>query len=400
MRPPPLALLQWSNLLVGCGSFLTAMVSNGLWTSVGWSFWSIGLAMTIGSLCYAGCVIIGGRLADHWGRARTALLGAAIGALGCALAVAAPGPSVALVATMLAFAGPALFFPGCAGLFSDAEGASGAAPVPLHVKVSKYNLGWSAGNFCGFAGFALLAQADVRIGFAVAGAAFLAVIALLWHWRSLPPRPPAPAGDRAPHPALPRLTMTARVALLLCCMLSMGMISAISRALAGTAGDDARGWAGLTLACYSGGYVITFMVFGHWAGWVLRPWRMWTLQIAFLVGALGICALALGAMVTPTLLAACGALIGVGFASCYTTSIYYSLRLPDGVGRAAGLHETFIGVGNTLGPLVSGLALSGWSMWAVGSDLLGLGCYLVAAAVICLGVQAVLIPAAVRLGAR
>ena len=36
-------------------------------------------------------------------------------------------------------------------------------------------------------------------------------------------------------------------------------------------------------------------------------------------------------------------LFGISYGAAYTGSIYYSLRLPHGASRAAGLHATFLG---------------------------------------------------------
>ena len=91
----------------------------------------------------------------------------------------------------------------------------------------------------------------------------------------------------------------------------------------------------------------------------------------------------------------CGALFGSAYGSSYVGSIYYSLRLPDGVGRAAAWHETFIGMGNTMGPL-----LAGCFMTYLVSGIIGLSIFLVICAIISALVQFVLIPGAARLGAK
>jgi len=48
---------------------------------------------------------------------------------------------------------------------------------------------------------------------------------------------------------------------------------------------------------------------------------------------------------------------GLGYGAFYNASIYYSLRLPHGASRAAGLHETFLGVGITAGPVLCGVLM-------------------------------------------
>lgn len=407
MRPPPLWLLQFFNLLTGFGSLLTANLGIGVWKDAQWSPFQVGMAMTVANLCYAGVVACGGRLADRWGRAKVAIAGSLLSALGVTLMLVVPGPVMALIAAMLAFAGPALYFPGCAGLFSDAEGEVGRAPPPLHAKLSRYNLGWAGGNLGGFLGFGLFTWRP--LGYACALAAFLVIAAWMWRWRALPPRPPAADGDRAAHPAVPRLMLIGRCALLIACLLGMALISLVQDALGRLhpvgdrlAQDTMRAWASQMLTAYAAGYVCVFVLLGQWSGWVLRPWRLWAMQVGILVGGCGLLAMAATGHITRLPLVLCGLAIGSGYAAVYKSSIYYSLRSPAGAGRAAGMHETFIGVGNTIGPLVGGLWVYTWlaATGAPGQAMFALSAFVVLCAVALLVFQAALIPGAVRLGAR
>jgi predicted MFS family arabinose efflux permease len=102
----------------------------------------------------------------------------------------------------------------------------------------------------------------------------------------------------------------------------------------------------------------------------------------------------------PWSLALCGACLGSAFGPCYTASIYYSARLPEGAAHAVAWHETFLGIGNTAGPLLGGFFLDRWLALGAGNGLAGLGVFAVIGVVIVLGLQAAMIPAATRLGAR
>lgn len=394
MTPPPIPLLQFFNALIAFGGVLSIMLGVSTWSRHQWEPWQIGLATTVVNLCYGGVVAQGGRLADRWGRARAGLLGALVGLTGCLTALLIAHPWAALIAAMLGFTGQALFFPGCAGLFSDAEGAAGGPAPALHRKLSRYNLGWALGNLVCFFAFGLVGD-DARVGYALAGSAFLAVFIGLWRWRRLPPQPPAPIGDRAPHAALPRLTLMCRINLSIGCVLGMAMMTQLDHALAtGMPEPRAVELTSLVLSCYAGSYILVFVLLGRWTGWILRPWRLWACQGGFLLGAVGLLVCATLHPMPAWLLAGCGTAIGSGYGAAYTGSIYYSLRLPHGAARAAGLHETFLGLGNTAGPLLAGAFLS-----CVISDLSGLGIFLAVLAVAILVFQAVMIPGAVGLGA-
>ncbi|MBA2480536.1 MAG: MFS transporter [Planctomycetes bacterium] len=417
VTPPPILLLQFLNLLVGFASYLNVTLANQVWNGADWNASQIGCALTLSSLCYAVPVSLGGWLADRWGRARTSFLGAAVGAVACIVAWSATSPDVIVGATMATMLGAAFFFPGCAGLFSDSEGAApGRAPMALHTKVSRYNLGWSFGNLAGFLASGVLAHQSAEVGYLCSTAAFLIACAILVRWLRLQPQPPLRQGDRSAHPSLPILTWMCRGSLLFACVVGLALIALIERAVPRAAGVDPHAVAAVALSCYSAGYVAMFLLLGSWSGWIMRPWRLWAIQLCLVAGSVGV--YLLGHASSPSIIAlgVCGALLGLGYGATYTGSIYYSMRLPEGAARAVSLHETFLGVGNTLGPILGGLAMELVATGALvipvpgGSDIAaplitafdsrmsGLALFMAVCAIACLLLQAILIPRARRMG--
>lgn len=398
MRAPALLTLQLLNVLVGGGQYLGFATAAGMWTAGGWTPLQIGLAGTAANLCYAMLVAQGGRLSDRWGRARTAILGAAICVAGAATALIFGTPWAALAATMLGCAGSAFFFPGNVGLFSDARSPDGATVPPLHVKVSRYNLGWSGGNIAGFGLAWAFSALPSRLGWATILGGMVAVLAVLWPCRRLPAQPPQADGDRAPHPSLSRLILMGRLGLLVYCLGGMAFIILLIRALKGQGMDAAaaQGAATAALFAYAIGYFLTFLLLGAWSGWVMRPWRLLALQAPMLLAAVGLLVVGHGGVPGTGVLIAAGLMLGFGFGAVYTGSIYYSMRLPEGAARAAALHETALGIGSTVGPVACGMFMTVVGGGAL--DSLGAWLLLVMAAVVAL--QALLIPGAARLGAR
>ncbi len=396
--PPKILTLQLLNTCIGAGQYLGFATATGMWTAGGWSPWEIGLAMTLTNLAYGGLVAQGGRLSDRWGRARTAVLGAMICVVGAAIALGFNTPWSALAATVLSCAGSALFFPGNVGLFSDARGEGGKADPPLHVKVSRYNLGWSGGNILGFGLAWALSSLSPRLGWSLVLAAAAICIMVLWRWRSLPRQELKAEGDRAPHPALNRLTWMGRAALLSYCLLGMAFISLLTRALKseGLADNPAQAASAAALFAYAVGYFGVFILLGAWSGWVLRPWRLLALQAPIALASLALLWLGLGGIPQTVALCGAGLLLGAGFGAVYTGSIYYSLRLPEGAARAAALHETALGIGSTAGPLLCGAFMTVVADGALGA----LGIWMLGIAAVTIALQAVLIPGAARLGAR
>ena len=389
---PHILVLQFLNLLMGGGCYLVAVTSFGMWSSSGWSAVATGAAMMAANLAYGSLVGFGGRLADGWGRARTAISGAMIAIVGAMVALFGGSAWASVFGTIICFAGSALFFPGNAGLFSDAK-TSGGGHVPLHTKVSRYNLGWSGGNLCGFGLAWILSDGPVGRGYWFAGAGFAVIATVMLRWWALPAQAPSTSSDRADHPALKLLTRMGRVGLLLYCLVGMALMSLLENTLVEHLDPhSAHRVATAALVAYAAGYFIGFLVLGAWSGWVMRPWRLFAITIGMLLAAGGfvICGVSNVVQVAP--LAGCGFLLGIAFAAVYTASLYYSMRLPTGAARAAGLHETYLGVGATLGPLACGLFLSGWS-----NALMGLGVYIALGAVLVLGWQLTQLSAISRL---
>ena len=393
MRPPPILLLQFLNVCAGGGTYLMVCSGQASWSSSHWSAAWVAGAMIATNLCYAAVVGQGGKLSDRWGRARTAILGSCICVLAGLIGLVCYGPWAAVAASMIGFLGTAFFFPGNAGLFSDSGSADGES-VPLHTKVSRYNLGWSFGNLVGFGiGFGL--SSHPQWGYAVAAAMFLTITVILWRWRSLPPQPPAASGDRADHPALPRLILLGRVGVLLFCLLGMSVISLLETALTSLVSPErAHVLATGALTAYALGYVLMFGLLGQWSGWVMRPWRLTMLMLALPLAAAGMWWVGRGGIPTMAMLVPCTFLLGLAYGAAYTASLYYSLRLPHGAARAASIHETFLGVGSMTGPLLC----AGFLALRPGLD--GLGTYLLIGAAVVLAWQALMVPGAVARGAR
>jgi MFS family permease len=401
---PKLLFLQCGNALVSLGCILPLLLGTTWWTTWEWSAFNIGLVTTLANLCYGVFVSLGGRLADNWGRAKSGMLGCGLGIAGSLLAVFSAHPVTTIIAAMSGMLAAALFFPGSAGLFSDAEGANGAAPLPLHRKIMRYNLGWSSGNLAAFFAFGLLDDAPRWVGYGTAVLSFVCVMAILFPYRALPLRVTVAENnsatnavnpDRAPHPALTPLTLMYRCNLFIGCIVGMTLITQLQKSLVSQIDVTvATNTASMVLSCYSACYIAMFILLGCWTGWILRPLVLWFCQMGFLLGAAGMVWAACCGYLSVWFLALCGGLIGSGYGAAYVGSIYYSLRLPDGVGRAAGLHETFIGLGNTMGPLLAGAFMS-YAM----SGMLGLSIFLLCSAACTMVLQLGFMPSLRRISA-
>ncbi len=370
------ALVLRAQILAGitCAAFYATMTTSvSIWKSAGWEGWMIGTAVAVSNLAYAVFVALGGRAADRWGSRKAGTAGAVFGLGGCVLGTLFPTPATAVAASLIVGAAGALCFPSIARWIAGANDR-----LRMHEKVGRYNLGWAGGELAGFLSFAALASAPRRTGFGIATILYVLLVAGFALTRRKKARGSV-AGSSVPvplpEPMASRFALTGRVGLLLTCALTNGLMAQAEKSI-GQALDDveARRLAGVMLASFATAMIGAFIVASRWTGWILRPRIMLLCQSGLAFGALGL----IGTAECPTTaaVAASGALVGVGFGAAYTSSLYYSLRLPHGTGRAAGIHETFIGVGNTIGPIVCGVMLDarigGGGLASVGTCALGL----------------------------
>ena len=56
MRPPPILLLQFLNLLAGAGTYLMICSGQGAWSTAGWSATTVAGVMVATNVCYGGIV--------------------------------------------------------------------------------------------------------------------------------------------------------------------------------------------------------------------------------------------------------------------------------------------------------------------------------------------------------
>ncbi len=108
------------------------------------------------------------------------------------------------------------------------------------------------------------------------------------------------------------------------------------------------------------GQLITFVLLRQGTWWHLRRWP---LLFGLVIGCFG----AVGTVFanTPLAFVISLAAIGASVGFTYVTSLFYSLQAPPAVrGKRTGIHETIVGAGLSLGPLVGGIVGSYWGLRA------------------------------------
>ena len=108
------------------------------------------------------------------------------------------------------------------------------------------------------------------------------------------------------------------------------------------------------------GILIACIAFAQFSGFfLLRRTGRWHYQKSFLLGAQGIAAAGLFFIAVsnePFFFALALILIGASISVTYYSSMYYAVHLMPKKGKGTGLHESILGIGAVLGPILGGLA--------------------------------------------
>jgi hypothetical protein len=349
----------------GLSVFLTLTMVTWRWEEAKWDFWKQGWVLSLAALTYPAMVGIAGRLAERLGRARQAAFACWAVSLSVWLLLIAD-PWAAAAAFALVGGISAWFFPAIAGLMADAGKETQAVSVPLHRRVAKYNMGWSMGNLLGFAIALTLAGYKLYwIGALILTlATCVAGIDLLRFSHLKPASKQTSETFIQDDPRIPRCATVGRFGILLGCIIGnifFGMLLAVLTRENVAIGDSSQARTLQTIAflTYAAGYVASFFLLSSWAGWILHPLRLLMIQQGSLLGGIALILLPFIGFVHPVGITIACLFLGLGYGSTYTASIYYSLRQgAGGASGAAGLHETFVGSGNVLGPVVGGLGVT------------------------------------------
>ncbi len=319
---------------------------------------ALGLAAAIGAVTYIVGAPVAGRWSDRADRNLLCLGGAVLLVAAAVLAWLARRLDILLALQALVGIGKALYWPAVQATLGD------LSPGQVRVgALGRFNVAWSAGKTAGFLLGGLLLS---RLGFGavyLAGAAAVVTAFLLLprkrHVAAARDAVRAAAASDAPRARDARESARLRTFL----------------AMAWTANTAAygvfgilhyhlpqwfvhRGWDpehyGWFLGAVLASQTAVFVLLG---GRVRLAWsarRLWLPQAAGLAAVCTIPALAdfrWLLVVAPMLGLACGV--------SYAASIFYSLEVPAVRGRNAGMHESLIGAGGFLPPLVAGLLIRG-----------------------------------------
>ncbi len=214
----------------------------------------------------------------------------------------------------------------------------------LRVGTAAFNVVWASAGVAMAWGLAPLIKAGhALLALPIASLITIASCALV---AALPREPAGHVEDNQPHPEVYEpLLKVFRFMLPTSYLLMYCLNPLLPATIARLSVPEA--WAAPLASTFLVTRTLTFLLFGRWHGWHGR-WRtpLWT--GAALFAGFG---LAVTAGSVPILVAGLS-LFGLGLGGIYAAALYYAMEVGGAAVDAGGTHETLIGLGYTLGPLV------------------------------------------------
>lgn len=291
---------------------------------------------------------LGGRLSDRLGRRILVVMGPLIFSISSFLATQATEVGHILVLAGFNGLGMAIFWPSFQAWVADSQTGSNLAR-----NIGSFNMSWTAANLLGPTLSGILFTLHTRVPFLVAGVLSFMLFFVLR----------ASIGDRVPQPVKeksvdfqgaedPVCGKTFLYAIWIANFASWFILGNLRYQFPKLARDMAMSPStiGLLLSCVGFSQFLGFFL--------LRGSARWHFKKSFLLGAqlLGGAGLLLISFFSrPLVFASSFILIGLCASLTYYSSLYYSICLLKRKGKGTGLHESILGSGVVLGPLLGGI---------------------------------------------
>jgi len=284
-----------------------------------------------------------------------------------------------VLATGLFNVGTCFIWPTIEALVSEGEDAVG-----LPRMVGTYNVVWAATNALAlFGGGTLVEQFGFKTIFYLPGAAFIALLGLVFWLKKhadaarAAGHEPAPAPAPDPHRPSPAKTRAFLRMAWLANPVAYIAINTFIPMLPTLAAQFHLTPMFAGFACSLWGFARLGTFIALWA------WTDWHYRFRWLVGAFAMLIVSFAAiLIVPSLVAVLAAQIffGIAIGLIYYSSLFYSMDAGEAKGEQGGIHEAAIGVGNFIGPGVGAASLqflpqyaSSGAIAVSGLLLLGLG---------------------------
>ena len=307
----------------------------------------LGLVGTITSLVHMAMSHFMGHLSDRLGRRRLIIAAPVIFAASCLLVTLTGRVGVILALSALNGFAISIYWPSLEAWVADRQTGS-----ELARNIGSFNLSWTAATLIGPVLSGFLYDLYPRLTFLFAAAVALMLFILIYtslqdtELHSI--KSVEPTDGEAP---------TARKDLLYAVWVanfaSWFLIGNVRYQFPKLARE-------LGLPPYVIGLLLGCVGFSLFSGFfILRGTRLWHFKRRYLFGAQLLAALGLVFLFLsgePVLFALAFLMIGLSCSVTYYSSLYYTVHLLEKKGKGTGLHESILGIGAVLGPILGGIA--------------------------------------------
>ena len=308
----------------------------------------LGLIGTITALVHMVLANLAGRLSDRFGRRTLMIAGPLIFGISCLLMTQMPNVKGVLALAALNGCGMAIFWPAFQAWVAESRNGSGLAR-----NIGSFNMSWTASHLFGptLAGF--LFALHPRLPFWLA--AVLCILLFLAMRTSASERTGQPEMETESPPSESAESKFGRNFLY-----AIWIANFASFFLLGNARYQFPKLAReLTMSSYAIGLLMSCIGLAQFLGFfLLRGSERWHFNKFYLLGGQLLAAAGLLLLYTSSRgLVFAAAFIMLGFCASltYYSSLYYAVRLLKRKGKGAGLHESILGGGVVLGPLLGGV---------------------------------------------
>ncbi|MGE5254762.1 MAG: MFS transporter [Planctomycetaceae bacterium] len=292
---------------------------------------------------------LAGRLSDRFGRRVLIIAGPLIFGTSCFLMTQTAGVGEILGLAALNGVSMAVFWPAFQAWIAESRNGAGLAR-----NIGSFNMSWTASQLLGPALSGLLFGLHPRLPFWLAAALCISLFLVLR--ASVGERIPQPKKEREPVPFAPGEPGGERIFLY-----AVWIANFASFFILGNARYQFPKLAlELALSPYLIGLLMSCVGLAQFLGFFsLRGSERWHFNKYYLLGAQGLAAFGLLLIIffnQRIIFASAFIMLGLCVSLTYYSSLYYTVLLMKRKGKGTGLHESILGSGVVLGPLLGGVA--------------------------------------------
>jgi len=310
----------------------------------------LGLVGTLASSIHMGMAHLMGRLSDRLGRRRLIIAAPLTFLASCLLMIRVEEIWIILALSLVNGLGLSIYWPSLQAWIADHP--TGAGQKGLARDIGTFNLSWTAATLVGPILSGFLYSLYPRLPFLVAGAiAFLLFLLVFTSVHEIKGGPSGEAPTTAP--AAPNRHRGFLYAAWVANFTSWFIMGNTRYQFPKLARE-------LGIPHHTIGLLLGFVGLALFTGFfLLRRTDRWLFSRTYLFGAQVLALLGLASLIVskePMLFASGFVMIGFSCSVTYYSSLYYAVHLLKKKGRGTGLHESILGGGAVLGPILGGVA--------------------------------------------